>query len=157
VLSTRGPGQAHWARKSLQEELFAQRSAGELFFKHLEELRAHNDLTPLAEVLEVYYFCLLLGYEGRYAAGSKAELHIMMDNIRERLERVFGPQSDLSPDWKLPDAAPKLTAPDIFPRQLRTGSLAALAFALLCFLGFYFHLGVRLTGMERVSQQQVSR
>lgn len=32
-----------WARKSLGEELFDQRSAGEVFFKRLETLRANRD------------------------------------------------------------------------------------------------------------------
>src|SRR5215467_2822357 len=74
-----------WARKSLGEELFGQRSAGEVFFKRLETLRANRDSQSLAEVLEVYYLCLLLGYEGKFAGGSKAELQLLMTNLRERI------------------------------------------------------------------------
>ncbi len=157
VLSSPSAGQAHWARKNLQEELFDQRSAGELFFKHLEELRTHHDSTQVAEALEVYYLCLLLGYEGRYASGSKAELHIMMDNLRERIERILGRQTDLSPDWKLPDPPPAAAAPDPFPKRLRLAAIAALAFGLLCFFGFSYHLSERGGDLEQLARQQASR
>ena len=157
VLSSQSAGQAQWARKNLQEELFEQRSAGELFFKHLEELRTHHDSTQVAEVLEVYYLCLLLGYEGRYASGSKAELHILMDNVRERIERILGRQTDFSPDWKLPDDPPATIAADPFARRLRFAAIAALAFGLVCFLGFSYHLSSQTGELERIASQQAAR
>jgi type VI secretion system protein ImpK len=157
VLSSHTPGQSHWARKNLQEELFDQRSAGEQFFKHLEELRAHHDSTELAEALEVYYLCLLLGYEGRYASGSKAELHIMMDNVREKIERVLGSQADFSPDWRLPDAAPVAAAPDPYFQRLRVAALAALAFALLCFAGYSWNLSARTSRLANLAEVHAER
>jgi len=155
VLSSQDASRSQWARKSLQEELFDQRSAGELFFKHLEELRAHRDSPQLAEVLEVYYLCLLLGYEGRYAVGSKAELHLLMDNLRERIERIFGRNPEFSPDAGLPDQAPAAPAADPLPRQLQFAALAAAVFALLCFIGFYWHLSSRADELGRIAQQVI--
>jgi type VI secretion system protein ImpK len=157
VLSTHWAGHTLWARKSLQEELFEQRSAGELFFKHLEELRAHHDSPELAEVLEVYYLCLLLGYEGRYAAGSKAELHILMDNVRERIDRILGPQPEVAPDWRPPETPLGQAVRDQFPRHIQLSAAAALALALLCFFGFSYHLSTRAAEVERLAQQQVNR
>jgi type VI secretion system protein ImpK len=157
VLSTQNPGQTHWARKNLQEELFDQRSAGELFFKHLDELRARQDSIELAEALEVYYLCLLLGYEGRYASGSKAELHIMMDNVREKIERILGTQSDFSPDWRLPDDAPAAAAPDPYFQRLRVAAVAALALALLCFAGFSWSLNSRTATLEHQAELRAER
>lgn len=156
VLSSQSGGQVQWARKNLQEELFDQRSAGELFFKHLEELRAHHDSTQLAEVLEVYYLCLLLGYEGRYASGSKGELHIMMDNVREKIERVLGRQADFSPDWKPPETqAP--AAPDPLPRRLRMSAVAGLVLGLLCFSAYSCQLSSRTGSIDRMARQQAAR
>jgi type VI secretion system protein ImpK len=152
VLSSQDSGRSQWARKSLQEELFDQRSAGELFFKRLDELRAHNDSPRLAEVLEVYYLCLLLGYEGRYAVGSKAELHQLMDNLRERIERIFGRNSEFSPDAKLPDQAPAAAPIDPLPRQLQIAALVAFCFALVCFVGFYWHLALRATDVKQIAE-----
>jgi type VI secretion system protein ImpK len=157
VLSSQSVGQAQWARKNLQEELFEQRSAGELFFKHLEELRTHHDSTQVAEVLEVYYLCLLLGYEGRYASGSKAELHILMDNVRERIERILGRQTDFSPDWKLPDDPPAMAASDPFPRRIRFAALVALALALFCFLAYSYSLNSQTNGLERRARPLAAR
>jgi type VI secretion system protein ImpK len=157
ILSSHGSGQAHWARKNLQEELFNQRSAGEFFFKRLEELRAHHDSSQLAETLEVYYLCLLLGYEGRYAAGSKAELHLMMDNLREKIERVLGREAGFSPDWQLPEAAPATPRHDPLPNRIRLAAIGMAALALLCFLGFSLHLGSGVGNLERAAQQHAAR
>src|SRR5215470_14629859 len=143
VLTT-DPCAAEWAQKSLGEDLFGQRSAGEVFFKRLDTLRANRDSQSLAEVLEVYYLCLLLGYEGKFAGGSKAELQLLMTNLRDRIERVFGRNPEFSPDGALPDE-PVAAAPvtDPLDRQVKLFALAALALAILCFIGFSLSLGAK--------------
>ncbi|HLG98910.1 MAG TPA: DotU family type IV/VI secretion system protein [Bryobacteraceae bacterium] len=153
VLSSQDPARTQWARKSMQEELFDQRNAGELFFKRLDSLRAHGDSLHLAEVLEVYYLCLLLGYEGRYAVGSKAELHLLMDNLRERIERIFGRNPDFSPDGKIPDAPPVTAPVDPLPRQLKLAAVAALALALLCFGGYKWYLSAKVESVADKIEQ----
>jgi type VI secretion system protein ImpK len=153
---TADPHATEWARKSLGEELFDQRSAGELFFKRLETLRANRDSQSLAEVLEVYYLCLLLGYEGKFAGGSKAELQLLMTNLRERIERIFGRNPEFSPDGALPDE-PVASAPAVDPldRQVKLFALAALVLAILCFVGFSLHLGSRSSDVQHAIQQRL--
>jgi type VI secretion system protein ImpK len=153
---TADPHATEWARKSLGEELFDQRSAGELFFKRLETLRANRDSQSLAEVLEVYYLCLLLGYEGKFAGGSKAELQLLMTNLRERIERIFGRNPEFSPDGALPDE-PVASAPVVDPldRQVKLFALAALVLAILCFVGFSLHLGSRSSDVEHAIQERL--
>jgi type VI secretion system protein ImpK len=144
-----------WARKSLGEELFGQRSAGELFFKRLETLRANRDSQSLAEVLEVYYLCLLLGYEGKFAGGAKAELQLLMTNLRERIERIFGRNPEFSPDGALPDdPVMALPAADPLDRQVRLFALAALVLAILCFVGFSLHLGSISSDVQHLIEQR---
>jgi type VI secretion system protein ImpK len=155
ILSSQDGGQTQWARKSLQEEMFGQRSAGELFFKRLEELRAQRDSQQLAEVLEVYQTCLLLGYEGRHSMGAKAELHQLMDNLRDRIERILGRHPEFSPDGAFPDLPPEAERPDPFPRQLLLGTIAVVAFTLLCFLGFSWHLSSRVGDIRQAVEQQM--
>lgn len=147
-----------WARKSLGEELFGQRSAGEVFFKRLETLRTNRDSENLAEVLEVYYLCLLLGYEGKFAGGSKAELQLLMTNLRERIEHVFGRSSEFSPDGALPDEAVAV-APTVDPldRQVKLFALAALILAILCFVGFSLQLGSVSTGVQHAIEERLHR
>jgi type VI secretion system protein ImpK len=153
---TADPHAAEWARKSLGEELFDQRSAGELFFKRLETLRANRDSQSLAEVLEVFYLCLLLGYEGKFAGGAKAELQLLMTNLRERIERIFGRNPEFSPDGALPDEpVASAPAPDPLDRQIKIFALAALVFAILCFLGFSLHLGSRSADVQHAIQDKL--
>ena len=144
-----------WESKSLGEELFGQRSAGELFFKRLEILRANRDSQSLAEVLEVYYLCLLLGYEGKFAGGSKAELQLLMTNLRERIERIFGRSPEFSPDGALPDE-PVTAAPaaDPLDRQVRLFAVAALVLAILCFIGFALSLGAKSSDVRQAIQEK---
>ena len=145
-----------WGANSLGQELFGQRSAGELFFKRLETLRANRDSQSLAEVLEVYYLCLLLGYEGKFAGGSKAELQLLMTNLRERMERIFGRSPEFSPDGALPDEpAPTAPAADPLDQQVKLFALAALALAILCFAGFSWHLGSRSSDVQQAIQERV--
>jgi type VI secretion system protein ImpK len=56
---------ANWPRQPLQEELFGNQLAGEVFFQNLQELLGRSDSADLADVLEVHYLCLLLGFTGR--------------------------------------------------------------------------------------------
>jgi type VI secretion system protein ImpK len=151
VMSSRDKGDSHWAKKSLQEDMFEQRSAGELFFKRLEALRAGRDSEELAEVLEVYYLCLLLGYEGRYAIGSKAELHLLMDNLRERIERILSRQPGFSVDAGLPEAPAFRAARISWLRKMQIAAAAVAVFALIAFGVFRWNLNSKLRDLENVS------
>ena len=147
---------ADWVGKSLGEELFNQRSAGELFFKHLEALRADRDSPGLAEVLEVYYLCLLLGYEGKFAGGAKGELLMLISNLRERIDRMVVRDTQFSPDAVLPDEPLRpQPAVDATPRQARLFALAAFLFALLCFFGFLLQLHYKVSDIDRAVAERL--
>jgi type VI secretion system protein ImpK len=70
-----------WASR-LEQEFFRRNVAGEEFFTRLEELKKAKGRN---EVLEVYYICLALGFEGRYFRSPErikeyiAELQEMLD------------------------------------------------------------------------------
>lgn len=155
---TADPSATEWAQKSLGEELFGQRSAGEMFFKRLDTLRANRDSQSLAEVLEVYYLCLLLGYEGKFAGGSKAELQLLMTNLRDRIERIFGPNPEFSPDAALPDEPVAIALPaDPLNMQVRMFALAAVVLAVLCFMVFSFHLSSKSSDVQQAIHERLSR
>ena len=157
VLTT-DPCAAEWAQKSLGEDLFGQRSAGEVFFKRLDALRANRDSQSLAEVLEVYYLCLLLGYEGKFAGGSKAELQLLMTNLRDRMERIFGRNPEFSPDAALPDEPVAIAPPaDPLNMQVKLFALAALVLAVVCFLGFSLHLGSKSNDVQQAIHEKLTR
>lgn len=134
ILTSQQAARAQWAQKTLMDEVFNTRSAGELFFEHLERLRSHRDSPELAQVLEVYYLCLLLGYEGKYAVGSKADLHLLMDALRERLDGALGPNRAMSRHGRLPAEPPRATHSDRMPERLKRAAIWAGAGAAALFI-----------------------
>jgi type VI secretion system protein ImpK len=102
VLNSRNPVFADWARKPLQEEMFGTQIAGEVFFQHLQQMLGRNDSADLADLLEIYYLCLVLGFGGRYSAGNRGELGQIMSMTAAKIYRVRARFSQLSPAWVLP-------------------------------------------------------
>ena len=109
-------------------------------------------------MLEVYYLCLLLGYEGKFAGGSKAELQLLMTNLRDRIERIFGRNPEFSPDGALPDE-PVVIAPQADPlnMQVKLFALAAFVLAMLCFVGFSLHLSSKSSDVRQAIHERLSR
>ena len=93
VLSFRNPVFANWPRLPLQAELFGHQLAGEIFFQELQKTLNRSDSQETADLLEVYYLCLLLGFKGRYAAGG--DLRSIMAAIQEKIRRVRGPSAGI--------------------------------------------------------------
>jgi len=102
VLNSQNPIFADWVRKPLQEELFGTHLAGEVFFQNLQQLLGRQDSPDLADVLEVHYLCLLLGFGGRYSAGNRGELSQVMTMTADKIRRIRGQSGPLSPAWALP-------------------------------------------------------
>ena len=71
VLNLRSPVFADWPRRPMQEELFGLHVAGEVFFQNVQKLLGMTDSPELADVLEVYQLCLLLGFAGRYSLSGR--------------------------------------------------------------------------------------
>lgn len=113
VLNSSEAGRAEWIRQSLAEELFQIANAGEVFFEKLEELRGRRNSQDLADVLEVYVLCLLLGFEGRYSERQRAELDSVRDKTRRRIDDIRGRPELLSASAQLPESpsAPPPTPP----------------------------------------------
>ncbi len=102
VLNSHNPIFADWLRKPLQEEMFGVQIAGEVFFQNLQQLLGRSDSSDLADLLEVYYLCMLLGFSGRYSAGNRGELAQAMTMTKEKIQRIRGRFPGLSPAWMLP-------------------------------------------------------
>jgi type VI secretion system protein ImpK len=137
VLGCRNPAFADWPRLPLQAELYGHQLAGEVFFQELQKTLSRSDSTETADLLEVYYLCLLLGFKGRYAAGG--DLHSIMAAIQEKIRRVRGPSAVLSPRGGIPADAVRLAQSDPWIRRLGiacivTCVLAAAIFAISKFL-----------------------
>lgn len=140
-----------WPRKPLQEELFGTHMAGEVFFQNLEKLLVREDSKDLADVLEVHYLCLLLGFRGRYSAGNTGDLRTLMKATGEKIGRIRGERTQLSPAWKLPEEtrrAPK----DTLTRRLGVMALVLLVLTVALFTGFKLSLSA---GSANIQAQEI--
>jgi type VI secretion system protein ImpK len=153
VLNSRDPLFADWPRKPLQEELFGVHVAGETFFRNAHQLLARDDSAEVADVLEVYHLCLLLGYAGRYSAGGRGELQATADTIAAKIRRIRGAYRGLAPDWSLPgDAAPAVGA-DPWVRKLTFAAIGCAVLMVLLFIVFKFSLSSGLTELRNIAAQ----
>src|ERR1035438_9900961 len=71
VLNSQNPIFAEWLRKPLQAELFGTHTAGEEFFVALQQLLGRADSNDLADLIEIHYLCLLLGFSGRHRGDKR--------------------------------------------------------------------------------------
>jgi type VI secretion system protein ImpK len=136
VLSSRNPAFADWPRLPLQAEMFGHQLAGEIFFQELQKVLNRPDSHEVSDLLEVYCLCLLLGFKGRYAAGGAGDLRSMIAAAQEKIRRVRGTSSALSPRGMIPADAVRLVQADPWVRKLFIGSIVTVAVALVMFVTF---------------------
>ena len=79
VMSTPGDCRNFWVINPLQLELFGDNLAGEGFFRRLDKLMTETEKTN--DILEIYYLCLSLGFEGKYKLGNSSERDGVIDNL----------------------------------------------------------------------------
>jgi type VI secretion system protein ImpK len=90
-----------WARKPLQLALFGDHLAGENFFVRLEQLRAQG--AARLQSLEVCYFCLLLGFEGKYRLEGSEKLGYLTARLGDEIVYLKGKRTGFAPHWAPPD------------------------------------------------------
>lgn len=150
VLNLHNPVFADWPRKPLQEELFGGHVAGEIFFQSLQRLLERNESEQLADVLEVYQLCVLLGYRGKYGAGGQAELKSLMDTVAQKIRRIRKYGGQLSPDWAPPAGGPARAGADPWLRGMLIAAGCMVVLAVVLFVVFKFSLGSGVSSIQKV-------
>ncbi len=120
-----------WPRQPLQEEVFGDHMAGETFYRYLDELLTRPDSPELADLLEVFQLCLLLGFRGRYGAGESGERANRIRAAEEKIRRIRGPQGAMAPSWAPPSDEAPSGHRDPWVRRLGLGTVVAVVIALL--------------------------
>jgi len=148
ILSSPGPLREGWLGYPLQQELFGENVAGENFFLQLRDLLARPDSPELADILELYQLCLLLGFKGRYSASEGAEIRGLITATGQRIQRLRGSDSGLAPQAWLPggETPPVRTDPWI-PLLLRIG-VVGIALALVLFVVYRIVLAAGASGLR---------
>jgi type VI secretion system protein ImpK len=91
-------GRAEWMARPLQLELYRENTAGENFFVRLRALLRAGD-RPVA--VEIYFLCLVLGFQGAYRDGGEPQaLEKFTRAARDNLRKVLPDPSKVSPHAK---------------------------------------------------------
>jgi type VI secretion system protein ImpK len=101
VLSTPWGGQSEWSAQSLLVVLHREASSGEKFFDMLE--RTWGDPARHINLMELQYFCLALGFAGKYAVADRghARLAEIQSELYRRIRAYRGvPPPELSLHWR---------------------------------------------------------
>jgi type VI secretion system protein ImpK len=140
ILNLRSPVFADWPRQPLQEERYGHHIAGEIFFQNLQKLLGRTDSHELADLLEVYHLCMLLGFAGRYSMGGRGDLRAIMMQTGERIQRIRQTGAELAPFWRLPSETARIAAGDPWVMRLAIGAGSCFALMAILYLGFYLIL-----------------
>jgi type VI secretion system protein ImpK len=140
VLNSGQPMFADWVRRTLQQEVFGVHMAGELFFQYLQQLMERQDSSDLADILEAYSLCLLMGFKGRYSGTQGGDIQGLLRQLAVKIERIRGKPGELSPHWRPPQS-------DIGRRRdrwvPRLAIVAAVTVILAVGLFAYFSVSLR--------------
>lgn len=101
ILSSPWPQKDQWSTRPLQYEFFREHVAGVEFFKRLEVLR--QTAATSQEILEVYYLCLILGFEGQYKLHGQEKLKALISELSREIEASAHGGKSLSPQGRRPD------------------------------------------------------
>jgi type VI secretion system protein ImpK len=147
-----------WTMRPLQDEIFGRQVAGEAFFQYLSQLMSREDSEDVADVLEVYLLCLLLGFRGRYASAGQDALDATVVRTRDRIGRIRGPSPDLAPEWAPPTGGVPTRTRDVWLQRLGITAIVLTGLWIALFLLFtvVLRLGVPAAPQARADLSTVS-
>ncbi len=151
ILNLRNPIFADWPRQPLQEERYGHHVAGEIFFQNLQKLLLRNDSTQLADLLEVYYLCLMLGFAGRYSLGGRGELRAIMQQTGEKLQRIRQTSPILSPDCQPPGEQVRQVSGDPVARALLFVSIGCAVLMIALFIAYHVMLANGVDNLQKTA------
>lgn len=135
VLTNNFPLKNEWEKNPLQLEYFGEQLAGNKFFEKLQAMLNQIDVT--GDAVEIYYFCMLLGFKGRYAIYEQDKLLSIMQATANALVKAGKIKPvELSPNWLVNDQPPPPERRGM-PTWTKITAGAGLAVALIIYLGMF--------------------
>lgn len=141
VLNSPRPMFSDWPGRPLQEEIFGDHMAGETFYRYLDDLLERPDSEPLADLLEVFQLCLVLGFGGRYGGADSGERSRRIRAAREKIDRIRGVPTTITPGWELPEDGDAPRHRDPWVKRLAVAAVGSLAIAIVVLITFRLMLG----------------
>jgi type VI secretion system protein ImpK len=138
VLTTDFHLREEWEKYPLQLEYFGEHLAGIKFFDRLDEMLKNPEAH--ADVLEVYYLCMVAGYKGKYKIYMEEQLKAVILNTAQQLVRANRLKTpELSPHWKVTDQPQPPSAPK-FPVGLAIAGGATILITFVLYLALFLIL-----------------
>ena len=132
VLTANFPLRHEWEKNPLQLKYFGEQLAGNKFFDKLDSMLPQIEVTQ--DAVEIYYYCMLLGFKGRYAVYEQDKLLATMQNAANQLVKVGKIRSvELSPNW-LANDQPEPPEKKGMPIWAKVGALAFMGFGFIVYL-----------------------
>ncbi len=134
ILSSDMPIREVWERAPLQLILFGDQLAGEHFFSELDQVRQRGQAS--VQALEVFYMCLLIGFQGKYMLEGKEKLNYLIASLDKEIAHLKGKRAPFAPHWKSPDDVRHLMKAEL-PMWIIGSALGFVGIALYGALSWY--------------------
>jgi type VI secretion system protein ImpK len=150
VMTSAWDGASTWKKELLQQKYFATGRAGVEFFTRLDAIAAHQQ-----PVREVFYFCLMLGFKGKFVTKAQEKSldelkqHHVALLVRDAQTIAVGDTATLFPQAYPPEGKPP--AADRDRTSLRSAMLIIglpLAILLVMYLSYDLVLGGMANGFS---------
>jgi type VI secretion system protein ImpK len=137
VLNTPWGSRSVWTTRSMVGTFFSETWGGDRFFDLLAQLK--KDPGVNVELLELLYYCISLGFEGKYRIAPQGASQLLL--LREDLYRLIRTargdfERDISPHWRGAQAAHKGLAM-LVPNWVVAVAAAALLLLIYAVLLFW--------------------
>ena len=139
ILRSPWPGRNQWMGQPLQLVYFNENTAGEGFFARMAAIQGQPQRS---HVLEIYYLCLCLGFQGQYAVRGGEGLGVITDQIAARLRAAGGSGEQISPHGEPREALRGLMRREL---PLVGLSIGFFALAVVVFLVLKLILGASVS------------
>lgn len=94
ILRSQWSGRQQWMAQPLQLLFFNENTAGEGFF---ERLNALQQVPGKEHVVQIYYLCLALGFQGKFGIHGANELGAVQEHARASVAASLPPSELISP------------------------------------------------------------
>ncbi len=131
ILSSPWSNRDEWSARPLQYEFFKEHIAGVEFFNRINAIRRALPANP--GLLEVYYLCLILGFEGQYKIHGTEALKTLTEEVQAELGRSQEKQAKHG-------LSPHGSRPDELMEMVKQGIPAWVAFAFCLFVVVVYFL-----------------
>lgn len=152
VLSVPGACRDYWFGKPLQLDLFGDNIAGEEFYIKLQKMLAQAEKKK--DILEIYYLCLSLGFEGKFRIMNPEERTVLLEETGRKLRRTkIRTSSSLSPHGNRTDYLPPQKKISGFGIPLWAGATAAVGLCVTAYLVCMLTISMKLDGVLKIVER----